>query len=590
MSLRQSGKGRFGVLALVITVLAAFFAYPLTLDIPLLDPDEGLHASIAQEMVERGDWVLPRFLGEPFLDKPILYSWAEALSLRLFGMHEAAVRLPGLMFGLLGVVTTGFVGWRMFDQRTGLVAGLFYATMILPTALAQAAAHDVALIPCVNLALLLFWESDLATTRKASIGCTVLIGLLLGLSVLTKGLVGVAVVGTAYGAYLLVTRRLSLAACGKGAAALAIAVLVAAPWYIAVELRSPGYLRYWFVERHLLGYLASEQFHGKAPWWYYLPLLVGGGLPWIVYLPVLVQDDWVRRRTPKDGDSQGARCGDGRSNGAIILLWCWLIGGTVFLSVAHSKLVTYIWPVFPTVALLGAVVWTRLLEGALSQGARRTLSWTFILSCALGPLLLPTTIIVVQEKYGLWFSWPVWTAAILAALTLWVPPALWPGRRPWLSLSSAMCSLAIQFAFVMTVVLPRVASTTSARELACYFNRRGQVPHRLLFADERIGSFVFYLRSELRARLREGQLQQVRLRDFPGNVNDAVIAVPVRRADRTSECSQLAGRAFHLVGHYRAYERTSRPSGARLRRPDPVGAVVPSATRCATSQEQACSR
>jgi len=262
-SLCRSGKGRFGVLALVITVLATFFAYPMTLNIPLLDPDEGLHASIAQEMVERGDWVIPRFLGQPFLDKPILYFWAEALSLRLFGMHEAAVRLPGLMFGLLGVLSTGILGWRMFNERTGLLAGLFYSTMILPTALAQAASHDVALVPWVNLALLLLWESDHITARKASIGCTVLIGLVLGLTVLTKGLAGVALVGVAYGAYLLVTRRLSLAACGKGAASLAIAVPVAAPWYVAVELHSPGYLRYWFVERHLLGYVANQQFHGK---------------------------------------------------------------------------------------------------------------------------------------------------------------------------------------------------------------------------------------------------------------------------------------------------------------------------------------
>ncbi len=142
--------------AVGVVLAAVIFVYPMTLGIPLLDPDEGLHASIAQEMVERGDWVIPHFLAAPFLDKPIFYFWAEALSLRLFGMHEAAVRFPGLMFGLLGAVTTGIVGWRMFGAGVGLVAGLFYATTILPAALAQAATHDVALIPWINLALLLF--------------------------------------------------------------------------------------------------------------------------------------------------------------------------------------------------------------------------------------------------------------------------------------------------------------------------------------------------------------------------------------------------------------------------------------------------
>ena len=128
--------------------------------IPLVDPDEGLHASIAQEMVESGDWIVPHLLNEPFLDKPILYFWAIAASLKIFGMSEAAVRLPGLLFGMLGTLTTAAVAWRMLGRRTGLIAGVFYASMILPLALVQLPAHDVALVPWVNLALLCFWESD----------------------------------------------------------------------------------------------------------------------------------------------------------------------------------------------------------------------------------------------------------------------------------------------------------------------------------------------------------------------------------------------------------------------------------------------
>ena len=77
--------------ALVALVLCAA---PLIVSAPLLDPDEGLHAAIAQEMVRQHDYVTPTFLGEPFLDKPILFFWMEAFSLRAFGMNEAAVRLP----------------------------------------------------------------------------------------------------------------------------------------------------------------------------------------------------------------------------------------------------------------------------------------------------------------------------------------------------------------------------------------------------------------------------------------------------------------------------------------------------------------
>ena len=77
---------------LAIVIAAVMFVFPLFFPFPLLDPDEGLHASIAQEMVERGDWITPKFLGQPFFDKPILYFWIQAVSLRLLGSSEAAVR------------------------------------------------------------------------------------------------------------------------------------------------------------------------------------------------------------------------------------------------------------------------------------------------------------------------------------------------------------------------------------------------------------------------------------------------------------------------------------------------------------------
>ena len=184
-------------------------------------------------MVERGQWITPSFRGRQFLDKPIFYFWAQGLSLKLLGFSEAAVRLPGLMFGLFGAITTGLLAWRMFGRtigdcpnfhghcgaavvdengtvplparietgRTvGLIAGILYATTILPTALAQAASHDVALIPWINLTLLLLWECDRASTWPAVVGCIVGAGFFCGLSILTKGLVGVAVVAMPTGA------------------------------------------------------------------------------------------------------------------------------------------------------------------------------------------------------------------------------------------------------------------------------------------------------------------------------------------------------------------------------------------------------
>jgi 4-amino-4-deoxy-L-arabinose transferase-like glycosyltransferase len=296
MSLQTPDSDNRWLVILAAVLAAAVFVFPLTVYFPLLDPDEGLHASIAQEMVERGDWMVPRFLGEPFFDKPILYFWCQALSLRLFGMNEAALRLPGMIFGLMGAVTTGLIGRRMFGRTAGWVAGIFYGTMILPVALTQAASHDVALIPCINLAILFLWEWDRARSYSSLAGYVAAAGFLLGLTILTKGLIGVAMVAVAYGSYVLITRRLSITICLRGLAVLAIAALVASTWYIPVEIKHPGFLHYYFIERHILGFTTATQLHGDAPWWYYLPIIIGGGLPWIGYLPVSIGDALARRK------------------------------------------------------------------------------------------------------------------------------------------------------------------------------------------------------------------------------------------------------------------------------------------------------
>jgi len=603
-----SGKGLRAGLALAAVLAVLLFGYPLLVAFPLLDPAEGLHAAIAQQMVESGDWITPRFLGKPFLDKPILYFWAQAVSIQHFGMHEAAVRLPGLLLSLLGAVTTGMVGWRMLGRTAGVVAGVFYATMFLPAALAQAAAHDVVLIPLVNLALLLFWESDRTVLRATSASDATLAagptsgrcpaaatrsalrlpptvyrlpptvhclaaGLLLGLSVLAKGLVGVALVGVAYGGYVLISRRLSLTVCLRGAAALAVAAAVAAPWYAAMEIRNPGYWHYFFLERHVLGFATASQIHGGEPWWYYLPILLGGGLPWIAYLPVTVQDARLRRKQSDaaTGDQVGCHahaCVGMRANTAgseawpnefghgTLLLWCWLIGGTLFLSAAHSKAVTYLWPVLPAVAILAAVAWARLLEGTLTTAAHRSLGQTFLFSSLTAPVVPSAALLVAQSVFAVRCPWQVWTAIILVGLAAWLPPIFWLARRWRATLWLSTLSVAAQFVVIITFVVPQVAEGVSARELARHFNQLGRLPDQLLIADQRIGSLVFYLDCDLRAGLREGQLQQVRLSRLPVGQPGAIVALPERMVRPSARYVDLSGVAYEPVGRYRLYAAT----------------------------------
>jgi 4-amino-4-deoxy-L-arabinose transferase-like glycosyltransferase len=551
---------------LLATVL---FAFPLTLGTALFDPDEGLHASIAQEMVEQGDWITPHAFGKPFRDKPILYFWAEALSLACFGMNEAAVRLPGLLFGLAAALTTGLVGTRMFGRRTGMLAGAFYATMLLPAALSQSPVHDIAMVAWVNLAILWFWEAEIARGRWQQLGYILKLGLVLGLACLTKGLSGVAVVGLAYGGYLILVRLLPfvqrLRATGpasvsdgpplgpivlRGVLALLVAALVAAIWYMPMERQNPGYLRYFFLQRHVMGYATQSQLHGGAPVWYYLPILLLGGLPWISYLPATLRDAWQAGRREQ------------RTDRALLLLAVWLVGGLIFFSLARSKLLTYIWPLFPAVAVLAARPWSRWFEGDLSPAARRDLALTFRLSCWFGPITLPAAVLAVQAYLKINVSPPVWIVTLAAATTAAVPLWFWSSGRREQALAAALAAVGVQFVVLMTTVTPRVAELFSARELAAHFNAEGQLPARVLVVDERIGSLVFYLDKSMRMFLRDDQLQAVQvdaIRHWPRADDQTQIVVSEQRAEKIGKILDLSGVPCGRAGRWQIY------AGADLR-------------------------
>lgn len=549
----------FRPLLFLALMLLGLFGYPLLLRIPLYDPDEGIHAAIAQEMVERGDWITPRLLGAPFRDKPILYFWLQAASLATFGMHEAAVRLPGMLLAALGVVTTGLVGGRLYGGSTGLVAATIYGSMVLPTALAQLPVHDVAIVPCVNLAIVGLWEARRATGWRwlvAALGA----GVALGLAALAKGLPGVAVAGIACGSLVGVEAARGTIRIGRGTAtaddrrslralgplilaglfAVVVAVAVAAPWYLAAERRDPGYLRYFFRDRHLQGFVSATQSHGGRPVWFYLPFLFLGGLPAVLHLPALARDWWQRREFDR----------------ATILLLGWFVGGGLFFTAASSKLPTYIWPVMPPLAVLAALPWSRLLAGTLHPAARTALGTAVQGASVAATLVLPAVAAGCRWFAGVSIPWPGWLLLVAVAPAFLVPLWCWRTRRYAACLATGAAATVVQTMVCLPFVFAPYVARFSGRDLAAHYNASGRFPEQLITVDASGYSAVFYLAPDLRAGLRPGRIAE-RLSPGSGIWTDipagAVVAVADghwRRVSRRIPPDASAGRR---VGHWRLF-------------------------------------
>jgi 4-amino-4-deoxy-L-arabinose transferase-like glycosyltransferase len=429
---------RVGRLRVIFAGLALFFLFvPLVASLPLIDPDEGLHAAIAQEMLQRHDYVTPTFLGEPFLDKPILFFWAEAASLRLFGMTEAAVRLPPLIFGLLGMLAVAWLARYLFGDLTGLLAGIVYASMLLPLGVSQVAVVFVG-----------FFALCFAAVRR-------------------DRWLRVAAVITVGGV---------------------VALAVAAPWYVAMERAHAGYLYYYFVERHLRGYLTATQRHGGRPWWYYLPILIGGALPWTGYLVGAFR----RRRSPPRSE---------RLPRAMTIVWSWIAVSLVFLSIGESKLVTYVLPLFPGFAIaIGkylASAWTNHAE----HGRERSATFTIGMASQIVALaILPAAaMLLLRSRYGS-PSAIGWTAAIVT-----IPVVLLAGlsasraRRLETFVSRIALGIGVCVTVVLFFVAPGVVASMTAKDLANWLNASGSLPSSVIVVEERIGSIAFYLAPALRA-------------------------------------------------------------------------------------------
>jgi 4-amino-4-deoxy-L-arabinose transferase len=521
-------------------LLAALYVLPLVAPFPLLDPDEGLHAAITQEMIARDDWILPRFLGEPFLDKPILFFWAQEVSFRVFGEHEASARLPGLVFGALGALTTGWLAATVLGAR-GWLAAWLYTTMLVPIALMEVPVHDIAVVPFTNAALLGFWRAARASQLRGTLSWSAAAGVALGLAMLTKGLTGVAIVGIAHGALLLFERRLRPTIVLGGIVALAIGIALAAPWYLAVERVHPGYLHYYFVERHLFGFATETQRHGSRPFLYYVPVLIGGGLPWVVLTPFA----WGRLRP----GSWRALTASERD--AVRLAAVWLGGGWLFLSVAGSKLFTYALPLFPAIALLATVAWE---SRPASVTTRTVIDRALLILGIAAALFLPLLLIALPREMHIVLPGWAWAASSIVAAGWVTVVVAWSRGRAAVASIAAPLLAAGTIAVLLAGVMPRVGETMSARDLAHALNGKARLPPEVWIIRQRLGSVVFYLSPALRAETTAERLRQVQLADLRARVAPAGTRVAVARRDQARvDPFVRPGASYEQAGTYRIY-------------------------------------
>lgn len=321
-------------------VLALWFGYGLS-NRALWSPDEGRYSEIPREMVETGDWITPRLNGIKYFEKPALFYWLQAVSIKLFGLDEWALRLWTALFGFLGALAAYGTGHALFGRRAGLIAVVVLTTSPLYYLMARAITLDMAVSVLLTGALFAFLLGVRLPECRARSFYLYAFYALCALAVLTKGLIGIVLPAMVISAWIVLLWDWRLLLSIRLPTGLLLFLAVAAPWHVLVSRVNPEFADFYFIYNQLERYLTdSPATHGRyQPWWFFLPVLVLGMLPWIALVPQALRAAWPAWHVREQHREE-----------LFLILWAVLV--FAFFSASGSKLIPYILPTLPPLALL----------------------------------------------------------------------------------------------------------------------------------------------------------------------------------------------------------------------------------------------
>ncbi|MDF2634711.1 MAG: hypothetical protein K0R78_1585 [Pelosinus sp.] len=318
---RKLGNGFW--LVAVITILIVFFNLG---GIPLLDPDEPVYAETPKEMLSSNEFASPRIYGEYWYDKPPMYYWLVAASYKAFGISEFAARFPSAILAVACALLVYLSGRRLFNERAGIAGGLVLATSIEFFYLGKAAVTDITLLFFLSASLLSFIEKKYYLAY-----------LFAGLATLTKGPIGLLFPGGIIFFYLLATRNWSQLKCMKIPSGLLLYAAVATPWYLIMYNIHGSIFIDTFLGFHNITRFTSPEHPEVVLWYYYIPVLILGFFPWT---SIMLQSIWASLTQSTYHFS------------TLLFLNIWALFIFIFFTISQTKLVSYILPMYPPLAMI----------------------------------------------------------------------------------------------------------------------------------------------------------------------------------------------------------------------------------------------
>ncbi len=325
----------------ILILISVFFFFLGNNLIALTDPDEVFYSLTAKEMLLRHEWFTPYIFGSPQFEKPIFTYWLLIGAFKVWGITPWAARLfPALFatFSVVGVYILAFILYR--DNQRAFWAGLILATSAFFVGMGKTVFTDMIFATLILYSILSFYTGY--AYPKYRITGILLFYLFGALAALTKGPLGLFIPEMVIVGFLFYRRRLDVLATPWMLVGFLLALGVALPWYVYMfKTYGNAFVHEFFYNDHWRRIIEAE--HRANDRWYFYPLsMILGIFPFSLFLIMAIKD-WFKRGINFLEESDH-----------LILVWILVV--FIIFQCAHSKLVSYILPLFPALAILTAGV------------------------------------------------------------------------------------------------------------------------------------------------------------------------------------------------------------------------------------------
>lgn len=363
--------------ALLALIAAALFLPGFTV-LPPFDRDEARFAQASSQMLDSGNFVDIRFQDETRYKKPVGIYWlqsaatAAADALRRIPVGADKViwtyRIPSFLGAILAVLVSAWTAARLFGGPAGFIAGLMMASCVVLGVEARMGKTDAVLLATVvigqaALAHLYLGRRDPVPTGRAGWTVPLVFWIAAGVGVLVKGPMVLLVSGTTALVLALWDREAGWLKRLKPLAGLGIVVAIAAPWLIAIAIKSKGAFFAESVGHDMLGKVSGGQEGKGLPPGYYLGTFWVTFAPWSLLALLAVPWVWARRRLD-----------------AVRFCIAWIVPSWLVFEAVPTKLLHYTLPVFPAIAAVAAAA----LIDNFDRSRERPRRWLVAAAVALG--------------------------------------------------------------------------------------------------------------------------------------------------------------------------------------------------------------